>query len=632
VVSADWLVRLPPGRDREPLVVLQIGWGHGAAFLGAWHQQRIAAPVPACLHFIVVDPALPDGLRLRSAARDRAHAALADELAAQWPPPTPDLHRLAFDGGRVQLLLVPGEALEALPRLRAQVDVFRLDAVDLRTDIAAGAQRLCQAMARLAATEAQLFVADTASMPALRPALRSAGFVADNAGMAADDDGAGAAGGLYAVYRPPFVPRRRHPVWARRAPGHALIVGAGLAGCAAACALAEHGWHSTVIEGTDGPAQQASGNLAGLFHGVVHAQDGAHARFSRAAALQATWAVRVAIDGDGAAGSTAGLLRLETSGVDTGTMQAWLRQQRLPPDYVQVLDAAQASRHCKLPLRHPAWLYPGGGWVQPAALAGSFLRRAGAFARLQTSCAVHALVRSGDAWLLLDRQGQPIAEGGIVVLANADDALRLIGASHWPVQRVRGQISLYDNAAAPATRQIRLPAVPLAGNGYLLPHVLGQALFGATSQPGDDEAAPRTADHEHNLARLRAICPEALPQDATLDITRLHARVGWRCVADDRLPLIGPVPAQAGGVQPRVMRAIDLPRQPGLYLFSALASRGITWAALGGQLLAAQISGAPQPLEASLIDAVDPGRFALRQARRAGPSRRAAAATSQALV
>jgi tRNA 5-methylaminomethyl-2-thiouridine biosynthesis bifunctional protein len=59
-------------------------------------------------------------------------------------------------------------------------------------------------------------------------------------------------------------------------------------------------------------------------------------------------------------------------------------------------------------------------------------------------------------------------------------------------------------------------------------------------------------------------------------------------------------------------------RRPGLFLFSALGSRGIAWAELGAQVLAAQISGAPVPLEASLVDALDPARFALRAARRAG--------------
>ena len=52
---------------------------------------------------------------------------------------------------------------------------------------------------------------------------------------------------------------------------------------------------------------------------------------------------------------------------------------------------------------------------------------------------------------------------------------------------------------------------------------------------------------------------------------------------------------------------------------AALGSRGISWAALGAQVLAAQISGAPVPLESSLVDALDPARFALRAARRALP-------------
>ena len=175
-----------------------------------------------------------------------------------------------------------------------------------------------------------------------------------------------------AIYGPLFVPRRRVPSSARPAQRHALIVGAGLAGCAVACALAEQGWRSTLVDRHDAPAQEGSGNPAGLFHGIVNVQDGAHARFNRAAALQAQHAVQLAIDMHGAKGGRQGLLRLETSGKDTSTMRAELAALQLPSDYVQALDAAEASRRCGLPLQHPAWFYPGGGWVDPAALARSF--------------------------------------------------------------------------------------------------------------------------------------------------------------------------------------------------------------------------------------------------------------------
>jgi len=62
--------------------------------------------------------------------------------------------------------------------------------------------------------------------------------------------------------------------------------------------------------------------------------------------------------------------------------------------------------------------------------------------------------------------------------------------------------------------------------------------------------------------------------------------------------------------QPRLV-----PRQAGLYVFTALGSRGIAWAPLGARLLAGWIAGAPLPLESSLVDALDPARFVARAAR-----------------
>ncbi len=356
----------------------------------------------------------------------------------------------------------------------------------------------------------------------------------------------------------------------------------------------------------------ASGNPAGLFHGSVNAQDGAHARFNRAAALQAKLAVQKAIDGHGALGSTAGLLRLESSLPDVAAMQAVIDELRLPAGYVQALDADAASRLCGLPLQRPAWFYPGGGWVQPAALARSFLQRAGSLASFRGGQAAQALQQADGGWLLLDETGRVIEQAGTVVLANASDALRLLGTTHWPVQSVRGQLSLYDHRSAAQLPMMTLPRLPVAGAGYLLPAVEGLAVFGATTQSGDADPDVRASDHRFNLQRLRTLSGQPGP-DADL----LMGRVGWRLVADDRLPLIGAVPDERCLGEQHIERLGDLPRRAGLFVFAALASRGIGWAALGAQVLAAQMGGAPVPLEASLVRAIDPARFALRSARRA---------------
>jgi tRNA 5-methylaminomethyl-2-thiouridine biosynthesis bifunctional protein len=94
-------------------------------------------------------------------------------------------------------------------------------------------------------------------------------------------------------------------------------------------------------------------------------------------------------------------------------------------------------------------------------------------------------------------------------------------------------------------------------------------------------------------------------------------------VSRDRLPLIGQVPCQLDGSRvsghPQASRA-DTPRrverQDGLYVFTALGSRGITWAALGGRIIAASISGSPLPVGSRLLDAIDPARFTVRERQR----------------
>ena len=83
------------------------------------------------------------------------------------------------------------------------------------------------------------------------------------------------------------------------------------------------------------PAQEASGNPAGLFHGIVNPQDGAHARFNRIAALEAQRAVGWAVRDQGVPGALSGVLRLHDRDSGWAAMASALRQLgKLPADYV----------------------------------------------------------------------------------------------------------------------------------------------------------------------------------------------------------------------------------------------------------------------------------------------------------
>jgi tRNA 5-methylaminomethyl-2-thiouridine biosynthesis bifunctional protein len=217
------------------------------------------------------------------------------------------------------------------------------------------------------------------------------------------------------------------------------------------------------------------------------------------------------------------------------------------------------------------------------------------------------MIRSaGAAWICVDEAGRPLAHGDLLVLANAADAGRLAPWARWRLSSSRGQVSWLDAQLA----GLALPRLPLARTGYAFSIGAGQLLCGATGTIDDFDPALREADHRHNLATLARLSRQPI-NSACLDA--LSGRVAWRCLTPDRLPVVGPVPApnhEVVGTQ-RPPRQIE--RQAGLFVCTALGARGVTLAPLLARSLAAQMLGAPVPLDAGLIDAIDPARFVARE-------------------
>lgn len=610
-----------PADPQRRFVILETGFGLGNNFLATWQAWRDTPGPRAPLDFISLEqhPFLAHDLR-------RAHAASpcpeqVEALLAQWPALTHNLHSLSFENGQVRLLLAFGDALQWLPELVASVDAFYLDGFARACNPMLWQDCVYKAMARLAAPGAT--AATWSAAHALRKGLTSAGFEVRLA--------AGSLGKremTLARYAPRFTPRaapRRTPARAAPTPRQALIVGGGLAGCATAWALARVGWHSTVLDTHPHPAAGASGNPAGLFHGIVTGQDGTHARLYRAAALAITQVVRDAV-AQGTAGQAQGLLRLVQQR-DGQAMRALIAAQGLPPSYVQALDAAQAGAAGGWSAPSGAWLFPGGGWVDPSGLCRAYLAWAGPAVQWRGGARVASITCSdpGEAtcWTALDAEGRPLGQAPVLVLANAGDSLRLLSHPDWPMTPVRGQLSWCEHA----DQAIQMgwppsgPTLPVAGAGYALPPWGLRRLFGATSQPGDMDPRPRLADHAANLQqwhRLQGHGP--LDDETALAMARrlrLEGRVGWRWTTGDKLPLWGSVPETTwqGARQAVPLQVRHAARVPGLFVCTGLGSRGITWSALAGQVLAALVSDTVCPLESSLLDAVDPARFDVRRSR-----------------
>ena len=593
-----------PGRwaGRRRFVVLETGFGLGHNFLATWAAWQQDARRCDQLWYVALDRHPP---RRADLARVHAQSTLPDlaaQLLRQWPPLTPDMHLLDFDGGRVRLLLALGDIADVLPELIASVDAFYLDgfAPD-RNPAMWDAWRLRQ-LPRLAAPGATVATWSVAS--ALHDGLSAAGFTVQKApGF----------GGKREMTLGRFEPRFSNPAppgrQALAGVQRVAVVGAGLAGSAVAAALAARGLQVQVLERRGGPARESSGNAGGLFHGVVHAHDGAHARWLRAAALHTARVLRPLVASGAVPGAVGGLLRGEHE-LAPAAMQQLLARLALPADYLRVAGwpAPAGSRS--------AWFYPDGGWAAPAALCAAWLQHPAI--ALRCGQAVQQLQRGDHGWQLLGEAGQVLAEADAVVVCNAADVPRLLGpGAAWPVQSVRGQTTLL-----PAHLPVHLPGLPalphpLADGGYALQLADGSLLCGATSQRDDADPTLRAADHQHNLATLQRLTGWA----GTVDPAGLDGRVGWRLQSDDRLPLLGPVPdgLVAAGSRP-ADQPRRVPRQPGLCVFSALGSRGITQAALGAEVLASWLTGDPVPLPATLVDALDVARFSSRAVRRAARS------------
>jgi len=566
---------------------------------------------------------------------------------------TPGWHQVSLDDGtdledgtdapalrpgqHMRWMLGVGDAADLLPKLLAQVDAFWLDERHTHAEAAGWLSRLN----RLAAPGATLS-AQAASSEAV-DALRSAHFEVQAPQIGTRRPGR--AGAIRAHFVPRFVaPPAPGGPWPAAAPAHrhALVVGAGLAGCSATAALAREGWRVTLLDAASGPAQGASGNPGGLFHSIVHGEDGLHARAHRAAAL-ATWArVREAVARGDLPGACHGLLRLDAR-MDEATARTLLERQPWLAEQALWLNRAQAQALCGLPVPSGGWHFLQAGWLAPRAYAEWLLAEAQVSNAVQTrwACQVARIRRdSANAmWQVLDDRGQTLAEAPSLVLANAWQAQGLLdtlpsehACAPLPMSAVRGQITVLPPTSLARTPVSHaLPRLPVAGGGYVLSLPDGSLLCGATTQHHDTHPSLRETDHRHNLRQAQRLGALPISDGMTppdIDAAALDGRVGWRATTPDRLPLVGALPWHvdrldgAGHLRREQVRMLPREREQqdgctvgGLYVLSGLGSRGITWAALAGDLLAHWVTGSVCPVESELRDATDPARFLARQHR-----------------
>ncbi|HTL44985.1 MAG TPA: glycine oxidase ThiO [Vicinamibacterales bacterium] len=308
----------------------------------------------------------------------------------------------------------------------------------------------------------------------------------------------------------------------------AVIVGAGIIGCAIAHELTMRGVACTVLDDrpVGGGATQAS---AGMLAPYVEAHDpGPLLDLGvRSLALYDDWIDRIR----------------RASGIDVeyrriGTLEIALDPQHATelrtaasvapnPPRTWMEPAAVRPRQPSLGALDGALFTPTHGYVAAHQLAHALARAAETRGARFHAARARRITRTPDGFIIHTTTGEVTAKRVVLAAGSWSSAIEIDGAAAVPVRPVRGQLLHLGWHEAPLDTIIWGPEC------YVVPRLDGTVLVGATVEDvGFDERA--TSAGVRDL--LDAFC-ELLP--GGWGAAFLEARVGLRPAAPDDLPIIG---------------------------------------------------------------------------------------------
>ena len=277
----------------------------------------------------------------------------------------------------------------------------------------------------------------------------------------------------------------------------------------------------------------------------------------------------------------------------------YLKSLDLDEDIALALDAREAEEICGIK-QNGVWLSRGAS-LNIFEASNALLQEHEHLTCLWNT-RVAKLEQVNGQWLLLNQANEAILSADKVVVATAIDSKPLMSTIgiRLPLKPVRGQLSIFSIRKEDAWAQ-KLPRVGISGDGYCLPaQQLDDGSYrwmvGSSFDEGEDDLGSRDSSDAFNREQAKGLLNYS---EGDLNaLIKAGDFVGVRCVAGDRLPIIG-----------------ALTQRPGIFLATALGSRGILWSALAAKLITAQLLGDDFALLTRLGFAVDlvaalaPARF-----------------------
>ena len=394
------------------------------------------------------------------------------------------------------------------------------------------------------------------------------------------------------------------------------MLGAGIAGCTAAAALARRGFQVKVIDRHQFAGCGASGNNQAIIYPKLSSRDEALPLVNLAAIIFASqyyqpfWQQGL--------GAQSGVLVLPETNKAVADFRLIAERFVNQPDLVKFCSNTELSNIAGIDLQAQLGLYfPNLGWLQPQAICRQLLAQ---YQIPLITADIQSITYEDGQWHLTQTDKDlPLADNSLtsetLIIANAYDCLALEQTRFLPVTQLRGQIT-----HIPSNSHIGALKTVICGEGYITPQFEGSHSCGATYNKGLFTTKVREADHQTNLQQMAATDKGLTEAIGPQNPNSLSGRANYRCTTRDYLPIVGPVPNMPQLLEDYAALRKDARAdisslgsyRPNLFIHCGMGSRGMGYAPLTAEILAGEIAGEEPIMESELRLAMHPARFLIQ--------------------
>ena len=536
-------------------------------------------------------------------------AHITDQILAQYPPAIKGYHRLTLNNSSIYLTLMFDDSLSAYQQSSHKADIWYLDGFSPAKNSDMWQPELFRQIARLSNLN-ETTLATFTSAGAVRRSLQDQGFsVTKRSGFGKKREM------ITATYsrekhfdklQKPWFEYQTNPLNIKEV----AVIGAGLAGCTTAEALARRGIKVTIFDSANAICSHGSGNLQGALYAKLPSKPTISGELHLTGLEYSLRLLNIYDCFDKTTAEQCGVLQLATSPKEQAQQQDLLRNNTYNQEVVRWVDAASASELIGSHTPFDGLFFPRAGWVMPKLFCEKLVDNANIQLMLNTH--INSLSQSSNSKWTLTCERQTYAFDAVVI-ANARSAKQFSQFSATSVKAIRGQVTHCQSNNAPSLNTV------VCGAGYISPATNNTYCFGASFNLQNQDLALTTDDQRTNISNLQKVLPELAAQLNFSD--KPTGKAAHRCSTPDYLPQVGPAPKHDQFIEQYKKLNKDknwqfddspAPNYMGLYLNIGHGSKGLITCPLSAEHLACTMLDHPSPLPRDLSNAIHPARFVIK--------------------